>query len=252
MKIRAIVVDDEFLARQRLIKLLEQDETIQVIADCKNGKLAIEAIENKDPDLIFLDVQMPDMDGFEVLNRLPKPLPEVIFTTAYDQYALKAFDVHAIDYLLKPFDEDRLFEAIDQLKKRLNLQKSANFEAKLMELVKSYHADTSDFQESFVFKEKGKEYTLFVDDVNYFSAQGNYVSFNTKERKSLYRISMSNLESLLDPSRFLRIHRTLIVNLKSVDKHTYQGNNEYEFLLKTGEKISSGRSYKDLIDQQLV
>lgn len=247
--IRCVIIDDEFLARERLKKLLESQEEIEVVGEAKNGKLGVELIKYKEPELVFLDIQMPDLDGFGVINQLGK-IPYIIFTTAYDHYALKAFDVHALDYLLKPFDEDRLSDSLNLVKQRMATEKSSQLADQMKHLFKTFDTPTGQYRKSFVIKERGFENEIFVDDVLYMEAQGNYVKLCTDDKDYLFRIGMNILESELDPKNFLRIHRTYILNRNRIAKQTYQGNNEFKFVLKNGFEVSSSRSFKKHIAER--
>lgn len=241
--IRCVIIDDEFLARERLKKLLESQSDVEVIGEAKNGKLGVELVETKAPDLIFLDIQMPDLDGFGVINQLDK-IPYIVFTTAYDQYALKAFDVHALDYLLKPFDEDRLSDTLELVKERMAADQSSLLANQMKNLLKTFDAPDGKFRRSFLIKERGFETEVSVDDIIYMEAQGNYVKLATEKKDYLFRIGMNVLESELDPNHFMRIHRTYVLNKNWIAKQSYQGNNEFKFTLKNGVEMNSSRSFK--------
>ncbi|WP_422358766.1 LytR/AlgR family response regulator transcription factor [Reichenbachiella sp.] len=241
--IRCVIVDDEFLARERLKKLLDEHTDFEVVAEAKNGKLGVETIQAKTPDLVFLDIQMPDLDGFGVINNLEK-VPHIVFTTAYDQYALKAFDVHALDYLLKPFDEDRLSDTLDLVRDRIASDQSSLLASQMKSLLKTFEDSKGKFRRSFLVKEKGFENEVNVEDISYMEAQGNYVKLATEKRDYLYRIAMNILESELDPKHFMRIHRAYILNKHWIKKQSYQGNNEFKFTLQSGMELNSSRSFK--------
>ncbi|MEO9853255.1 MAG: LytTR family DNA-binding domain-containing protein [Reichenbachiella sp.] len=247
--IRSVIIDDEFLARERLKKLLDDQEDIEIIGEAKNGKLGVELIQNKAPDLVFLDIQMPDLDGFGVINRLNK-VPHIVFTTAYDHYALKAFDIHALDYLLKPFDESRLNDTLKLVRDRMSTEKSSQLASQMKSLLKTFDTPPGQFRKSFIMKERGFEVEIYVDDVIYMEAQGNYVKLCTEQKDYLFRIGMNILESELNPQHFLRIHRTYILNKHWIAKQTYQGNNEFKFVLKNNFEVSSSRSFKKHIAEQ--
>ena len=246
MILRSIIIDDEYLARQRLEKLLDSFDEINVISTCRNGKGAIESVELKEPDLIFLDIQMPDMDGFTVLSKL-KQKPYVIFTTAYDQFALKAFEINAVDYLLKPFDEERLKIAIKRILELKQQQKASILEHKLKNLLYSYSTKETDFLTEINIVQNGRTITIFTEDIIYFKSDGNYVQIITSEKTYLYRKTMNTLYDTLDQSQFLRIHRSILINKTYIHSTNYTGNNEYKFKLKNGETLISSRSYKTLI-----
>lgn len=248
--IRTLIVDDEYLARQRVVKLLETHDDVTIVGEARNAGEAVEMIQKLEPDLVFLDIQMPDQTGFDVVKKLKKP-PYIIFATAYDQYALKAFDVHALDYLLKPFDEERFAEALTQARKQLDLKKNAGFHDKLMGLLREYNTEPGQFRGQFEIKDRGRLYTVATHDITYIEAEGNYVALHTEKEKHLYRITMSALEEELNPAEFLRIHRSLLLNRHFVAECRYLNNNEYQFRLKTGEKLLSGRSYRQAIQDYL-
>ncbi len=253
MSVRTLIVDDERLARARIIKLLQSHDDITIIGECKNGNEAIEDINNKKPDLIFLDIQMPDIDGFAVVTEADISYnPIIIFATAYDQYAIKAFDVNAVDYLLKPFDSERFDKATDRAKAFIKLKKNNEFNNKLVGMLKDYYNETEKYTKKFEIKESGKIKRVYAEDIYYISSEGNYVYFNLEEKKVLYRITMNALEIELDPEQFLRIHRSLIVNKNCIKTIRYiTENNKYKFILKNGDSIESGRSYKDKIAEFL-
>lgn len=250
--IRTLVVDDEPAARDRLKRLLAKDDDIEVIGECRNGEEAIEAVSKHRPDLMFLDVQMPQLNGFEVVERLPaERIPFIVFVTAHDQYALKAFDVNAVDYLLKPYDDERFHNSLEKAKRFMEMNISSKLTGKLMNLVREHMHANSEFTEHFVIREKGREHKVSVDDILFLRAEGNYLCLKLKERQFLYRMTMNAVDSELDPARFLRIHRSFIVNLVHVKGTRYSGNNEFIFTMENGERIISGRSYKEHIARVL-
>ncbi len=246
--IRAIIVDDEYLARQRVLKLLESHDEIKVTAEAKNGSEAVELINLKEPDLVFLDVQMPDFDGFQVLKKIEtKKLPYIVFTTAYDSYAIRAFDIHALDYLLKPIDEDRFNESVQKLLNHFETVKTSVFNKKLLKMMKDFEHPQDDFIKSITIVDRGWEHEIDLEDVQYIEANGNYVNLHTSEKTHLYRSTMNTISSQLNPDDFLRIHRSIIINRRYIKNCTYLSNNEYEFAMKDGKVLLSGRSYKQEI-----
>jgi len=250
--IRAIVVDDEPAARTRIARLLTQDPEIELIAECRNGNEAIEAVAKHRPDLMFLDVQMPQVNGFEVVARIGvERMPFVVFVTAHDQYALKAFDVNAVDYLLKPYDDERFHASLEKAKKFIDMRTSTKLTGKLMDLVREHMHSQSEFIEVFTIRDKGREHKVDVDDLIFLRAEGNYLHLQTKDRHHLYRMTMNAVESELDPVRFMRIHRSYMVNNAHVRSTRYSGNNEFIFTMSNGERIVSGRSYKEQIAKAL-
>jgi two-component system LytT family response regulator len=252
-QIRTIIADDEPIARARVARLLAQDPEIELVAECRNGNEAIDAVHKHRPDLMFLDVQMPQVNGFDVVQQLGKErMPFVVFVTAHDQYALKAFDVNAVDFLLKPYDDDRFQASLSKAKKWMDMRFSTKLTGKLMDLVREHMHANSEYTETIVIRERGREWRVGVDDIVFMRAEGNYLHLQLKERHHLYRMTMNAVETELDPSRFLRIHRSYIVNLAHVRSHRYSGNNEYIFTMNNGERIVSGRSYKEHISKVIT
>lgn len=250
--IRTIIVDDEPAARARLVRLLAQDPEMELVAECRNGMEALEAVGKHKPDLIFLDVQMPQMNGIETLDRIEDDRkPFVIFVTAYDQYALKAFDRNAVDYLLKPYDDDRFFSSLEKAKKHIDMRMNSKLTGKLLDLMREHMHAKSEYTEVFTIREKGREYKANVDDIVFLRAEGNYLCLQMKDRSHLYRMTMNAVETELDPARFLRIHRSFIVNTAHIRNTRYSGNNEFIFSMANGERIVSGRSYKEQIAKAL-
>jgi len=250
MKLRCIIVDDEYLARERLLKLLQPFDDIIIVGECRNGQEALELISLKEPDLIFLDIQMPDMNGFTVVSKLTLK-PHIIFTTAYDSYALKAFEINAVDYLLKPFDEDRLSIAIERIKLLKKKKQASHLEDKIKKLLKSYENKATDFLTEIIIPINGRDNTVYVEDVIYFKSDGNYIQMVTETKTYLHRSTLSSLNDSLDTSQFLRIHRSIILNKIYIKKCFYNNNNEYKFYLKYEEQLVSSRSYKSLISEYL-
>lgn len=248
MNIKAVIVDDEFLARQRILKLLEEHDDVTVVAEAKNADLALDVIQEREPDLVFLDVQMPGANGFSVLQRMQlKKAPVIIFTTAFDQYALDAFQVHAIDYLLKPFEQERFDEAVNLAREQLSMRRSAGLSRQMMNLLKSYENADEPYRTTIKLKENGREVNVNVDDLVYLETAGNYVVLQTLERQHLFRSTMNDMEAMLNPGEFLRIHRSFLINKRFVKKQRYAGGNEFSFQMKNGKVLSSAKSYKETI-----
>ena len=253
MPIRTMIVDDEPLAREKLRGFLEKEDGIEIVAECRDGKDALETLEREKPDLVFLDVQMPEMDGFEVLeNTDPELLPTVIFTTAYDQYALKAFDVHAVDYLLKPYDRERFSQAVARAKEEHERRQVGEVREQLLALlgeVEKRHE--SPFPERLVVKTSGKVVFIKVADLDWVDAAGNYVRLHVAGDSYLMRETMGRLESRLDPKQFLRIHRSTIVNIERIRELQQQFHGDYLVVLKSGQRLTLSRSYRDKIQELL-
>jgi len=247
------VIDDEPLARARIIKLCQQYDYISVLAEAKNGKEATQAIQKYKPELIFLDVQMPDFNGFEVLQKsdLPTP-PFIIFVTAFDRYALKAFDIKAVDYLLKPYDDERFDKAISHAKQQIDLSDNARLNHKMQQLFNEFQHQRSEQLTILEIKDKGRNHLIKIDDVYYFEAHGNYLKVHCGSKTYLHRITLQEIENQLDKNQFLRIHRSTIINTIYIQASLYKGNNQYCFHLTNHVELQSGRSYKEEIQQFLV
>ena len=244
MNIKTIIVDDEPHARRYLSELLSIDEDIYLLDSFKNGREALSYIFENQVDLVFLDIHMPGINGLEVIQQLPeKRIPFIIFTTAYDQYAINAFEASAFDYILKPFDLDRLNKATEKVKEQLKLRKQASFHQKLKNLYYELEEEQSEKRTAFILKEKGFENKVKVRDILWIEASSVYVELHTRSKRYLYRTSLNALEEEL-PEHFLRIHRSFIINTQALQKTTYLNNNTYRFSFENGQSITSSRSYK--------
>jgi len=234
-KCRAVIVDDEELARRVLRELLRAHNEVEVVAECANGFEAVKAVAELKPDLLFLDVQMPKLDGFEVLELIGEG-PAVIFVTAYDQYALRAFEAHAVDYLLKPFGADRLKVALERTKERLGggLPPPAELAAAAR--------PPAQYLERIVVKDGSRVHIIPVSKLDYAEAQDDYVALAVEGKKHLKQQTLSNLEKALDPERFLRIHRSYIVNLDRLGKVEPYGKDTHVVILTTGAQLPVSRS----------
>lgn len=234
-KIRTIVVDDEPLARSNLTVLLRLDPEVAIVAECGSGKEALAEIRKRKPDLVFLDVQMPECDGFDVVEQLGKDLPHaVVFVTAYDQYALKAFEAGAIDYLLKPFDNARFGRALCRAKERVT--QSQEFPGKA---------------DRFVIKGAGQITFVKISDIDWIEAADYYACLHVRTKTHLLRRRMSELERELDQTAFCRIHRSTIVNLNRIRGLEVDEGGEYEVVLDTGARLSLSRRYRKQVQAKL-
>lgn len=252
LQIRTLVVDDEPLARQRVVSLLKNYPEILVIGESRNGEEAIADINSKKPDLIFLDIEMPGTDGFGVVSNIDLNYkPFIVFATAYNQYALKAFNIHAIDYLLKPFDEDRFDEALQIAKDQIKQRHSSHFNEKLIKLINEFNTEPEKYVRQFKIKLRGREKFIPTESIFYIEAEGNYLMLHHENGRDLFRSTMAAVEKELNPNQFLRIHRSYFVNTYYMKNIRYISNNEYKVSLKDGKEIISGRSYKDLIKSYL-
>lgn len=245
--IRTLIVDDEPLARRRLQKLLQDDREIEVIGLCENGEQAIKTINHEHPELVFLDVQMPVIDGFEVLRQVEAGhYPVIVFVTAYDEYALKAFEVHALDYLLKPFDRARFQRALKRAKSHIRSSALESTNHRLEEMLKQLQSDVIS---RVMVKSNGRVFFVDVDDIDWIEASGNYVQLHTGSKTHLVRDTMSNMEEKLDPDRFFRIHRSTIVNIERVKELQSWFHGDYMVILKDGNKLTMSRNYKQLLQK---
>lgn len=232
-KIRTVIIDDENLARKIVKAYLRNYADIEIIAECSNGFEAIKVINEMKPDLIFLDIQMPKLTGFEMLELLDKP-PVIIFTTAYDQYALKAFEVNAVDYLLKPFSEDRFKEAID--KAILHLGDKTSQKEKIEKIIQHFD-DNIEYLERITNKSGSKISIIPVDKVQWIEAQDDYVMIHTPEGKFLKQKTMKYYEDHLNPNDFIRIHRSFIVKLTEIKQIELFEKESYRVSLKDGKNL---------------
>ena len=211
-KIRTLIVDDEPLARRNLRVLLEKDPQIEILDECRNGREAVKAINTLSPDLIFLDIQMPEMDGFDVLEHVgPEHIQSIIFVTAFDQYALKAFDVHALDYLLKPFDDERFAHALKRAKAQIEAHEINRLSKRLLALLEERESerkvDRKGYLTRLMIKDAGRMTLLKVDEIDFIEADGNYAKLHAGHKAHLLREKMNDLEGRLDPAKFVRIHQ---------------------------------------------
>jgi two-component system LytT family response regulator len=240
--LRVLVVDDEPLARERLRSLLAAEPEVALVGECHDGQAAIDAIRALAPDLVFLDVQMPEVTGFDVLAALaPQEAPAVVFVTAFDHYALDAFEVHALDYLLKPFDRERFARALDRARAHLVRGDHAT-EQKLVALLEDVRAARRGVKR-LVVRERGRVFFLKVESIDWIEAAGNYARVHVGKDEHLLRETMKTLEARLDPAVFVRIHRSAIVNLERVRELVPSCHGEFVVLLAGGAELTSSRGY---------
>jgi two-component system LytT family response regulator len=252
-KIRVVIVDDEKLARDRIRRLLEPLDEFEIISECANGSDAVKYLTNNDTDLLFLDIQMPEMDGFEVVSNLNSAnLPVIIFVTAYDKYALKAFEIHAIDYLLKPFDDERFKSALFHSKGILKNKSVETFPEKIIELLKEKGKNTRrKYLERISVKSSGRIYFVNTRDIIRIKAAGKYLDIMDSGGAHTIRKTMTQMEKQLDPEIFIRVHRSVIVNIRHIKEMQHWYKNEYVLFLSNGEKYTSGSSYRKNLDRLL-
>ena len=237
-------MDDEPLARERVLSLLTGDPDIEIIGECGTGKEAIHAIKTDSPDLIFLDVQMPEGDGFEVLQSIDlHKMPIVIFVTAYDQYALRAFDVHALDYLLKPFDQSRFEKALVRAKSEVVLRNNTNVNQKLLSLLEHIESNKK-HSDRILVKSAGRVFFLKFDEIDWIESAGNYVKLHVGPESHLLRETMNEMEKRLGSEKFVRIHRTTIVNVDCIKELQPWFNGDSIVILTNGTKLTASRGFK--------
>ncbi len=248
--IRVLLVDDEPLARGMLRELMEGDSQATIVGECINGREALDAVKELSPDLIFLDVQMPELGGFEVLEELGDRVPHVIFVTAYDQYAVRAFEVNALDYLLKPFDQERFDIAWTRAKTQVMADRSGGSNQRILALLEDLKAGNK-YLERLVIKANGRIYFLETNEIDWIQAEGNYVSVHSSKKSHLLRETISSLESQLDPKKFVRIHRSSIVRLDYIQELQPWFHGEYHIILQDGTQLTLSRNYRDRLQEAL-
>lgn len=268
--LKTIIVDDEPLAIKGLAIRLQDHKDINLVASCNNGREAVEAVRRYSPDLMFLDIQMPGLGGFQVLESILEQeltMPMVVFVTAFDQYALKAFEVHAIDYLLKPTDEIRLAQSMDKVRQAIqNLENSYHksklvrlvsdvtgndYEQILAELDNNEPVSLSQYSDILAIKDAGEISRVPIKEIIWIDAAGDYMCVHTDSYTHILRKTMKQLEVLLDPKLFIRSHRSVIVNKHYVDKFCSQLNGEYYMVLKNGKELKVSRSYKEKVKKAM-
>ena len=260
--IRTLIVDDEPLSRERIRNLLEPQSDVEIVGECGNGRQALAAMRSVHPDLLFLDVQMPEMDGFGLLNALPASsnearLPVVVFVTAYDKYALRAFEVNALDYLLKPFDEERFLHALERARKQVHLAgvgqaggENAAQGRTFLSVVRETQAGARP-AERLVVRSGGRVFFLRTEEIDWVEAASNYVRIHAGADSHLLRETMNGIESRLDPEKFLRIHRSTIVNVERVAELQPWFHGDYAITLRDGTRLTLSRGHRDKLQQFL-
>ncbi|WDE09675.1 LytR/AlgR family response regulator transcription factor [Thalassomonas haliotis] len=269
-----IIVDDEPLARKGLAVRLQAHSDIDIHAQCSNGREAIETLTAGKVELMFLDIQMPGLDGFGVIEQIIAqglPMPMVVFVTAFDQYAIKAFEVHAIDYLLKPVDESRLSQALDKIRQHKQVQQDSDHKSKLVRLVSDVTGNDcekileqlanndadklsenlSQYTDVLAIKDGGEVTRVMVKDILWIDAAGDYMCVYTGEGTHILRKTMKQLEEILDPKVFIRSHRSSMVNKHYIEKFCSQLNGEYFLVMKNGKELKVSRSYKEKVKQAI-
>ncbi len=268
-KIRCVIVDDEPLALRGLRLRLGEYPEIDIVAEAANGREAVKEIKKHAPDVAFLDIQMPGLDGFGVVRALiGAPAPLIVFVTAYDKFAIEAFEANALDYLVKPVDEERLKDALHRIREALKSRAATNRESRLVELLASLSDDDRDrikeliadpswtekerYAERLSFKDGSKVVVLTADEIEWIDAAGDYMCIHAGGKTHIIRETMKTLQQRLDPTRFQRIHRSAIVNVKKVKELHPHSNGEYFLVLDNGAELKLSRSYKDVVARFLA
>ncbi len=257
--IRVLIVDDEPPARKRIAKLLREQDGFEAVGECANGKEALAAIRSEEPDLVLLDVQMPELSGLDLLEALdPDALPAVIFVTAYDQHALRAFELHAVDYLLKPFDDERFEIALQRAKARIERGHLAGLSRRLLALLRTVQEDRSEPVElvaehpqptdRLAIRSGDRILIVKVEDIDWIEGAGVYARLHVGAKTHLIRETLTNLAEQLDAERFVRIHRSTIVNRERVRELRSYFHGEYIVLLDDGTQLKLSRSYRDSLE----
>ena len=245
MQIRTLIVDDEPLARDRVKRFLRDEDDVEVLGECGNGLEAVEAIAREKPDLVFLDIQMPEKNGFEVIKSLhTKRLPTIIFVTAYDQYALQAFEVHALDYLLKPFNRERIKRALGRAREHIEHKRLGNMDERLNSLLADLRVEKK-YLDRLVVKAVGRVFFLKTDEVDWIEAAGNYVKLHIGRDSHMIRETMNGIEAKLDPAKFLRIHRSTVVNIDRIKELHPMFSGDYAVILRNGTELALSRNYRE-------
>jgi two-component system LytT family response regulator len=246
--VRTVVADDERLARQKVLILLKSEPQVKVVAECQDGKQAVAAIRNFRPDMLLLDIQMPELDGFQVLGEIPpEEMPVVIFTSAYDQYAIRAFEANALDYLLKPFDQERLHHAVERARSELLKSRDREVTHRILSLLSQVRSATlpaSERDSRLVIKVNGRVVFLDLDSIDWVEAAANYVRLNVGKESYLLRETIGGISERLDANHFVRIHRSTIVNVRKIKELIPVNSGEYVVVLKNGKELSCSRGYR--------
>ncbi len=263
-KIRVILVDDEPLALRGLVLRLNEFPEVEIIGECRNGREAVKMIKETSPDLVFLDIQMPGIDGFGVVRALiGGPAPLFVFVTAYDKYAIEAFETNALDYIVKPVEEERLKDALHRTREALKSRVATSRESRLVELLASLSDDDRDrikeliadpdwtekerYPQRLSFKDGSKVVVLYAEEIEWIDAAGDYMCIHAGGKTHIIRETMKVLQQKLDPSRFQRVHRSAIVNVGKVRELHPHSNGEYFLTLENGMELKLSRSYKDVV-----
>jgi two-component system, LytTR family, response regulator len=267
--VRTLIVDDESHARERLRRLLGAETDVEIVGECASGRDAVTSVVALHPDLLLLDIRMPELDGFDVLRAIPPDeLPLVIFVTAFDEHAIAAFDVHAVDYVLKPVEKPRLTAAIARARSRLQQKSLSQRGLSLEDLVQrqSWPTEATEANaatiespppaqrdpDRILVKQDGQFFAIRARDILWVESQGNYVKLNLANKRYMVRETMANLEQRLNPAQFARIHRSIIVNIDAIQEMQPWFGGDYVAILKNGSRLKASRHYKDRLDRWVL
>jgi two-component system LytT family response regulator len=246
---KILIVDDEPLARERVRRHLRDEPGVEIVGEAGNGREAVAVIEEKTPDLVFLDVQMPEMNGFDVLKALEEnKIPAIVFTTAYDKYAIQAFEFHALDYLLKPFSRERFRRAVRHAREQLeNSRQSGSIDERLVSLLENLKAKK--YLERIVVKNSGRVFFIKTDEIDWIEAAGNYLKLHVGREAHLIRETMQSIEAKLDPEKFFRIHRSTLVQIDRIKELHPLFSGDYAVILRNGAELNLSRNYRDRLPE---
>jgi len=248
---KVLIVDDERLSRRRIRRLLTLDPECEVAGECANGAEAVRALESSRPDILFLDIQMPELDGFAVIRTLSDTKPLIVFTSAWDDYALRAFEVHAFDYLLKPFDGRRFLESLRRAKARVLQERSGVPDNRLFELFESL-SKAQRAPDRIAVRNNGRVVFLKLADIDWIEASDNYVCLHSGRETHVVRETMSELEARLDPAKFLRVHRSAIVNLDQIRELQPWFRGDYRVILRDGTELTLTKTHREKLESRLL
>lgn len=246
---KVLIVDDEPLARERVRRHLRDEPGVEIVGEAGNGREAVAVIEEKTPDLVFLDVQMPEMNGFDVLKALEEnKIPAIVFTTAYDKYAIQAFEFHALDYLLKPFSRERFRRAVRHAREQLeNSRQSGSIDERLVSLLENLKAKK--YLERIVVKNSGRVFFIKTDESDWIEAAGNYLKLHVGRDAHLIRETMQSIEAKLDPEKFFRIHRSTLVQIDRIKELHPLFGGDYAVTLRNGTELNLSRNYRERLPE---
>ena len=250
--IRVLVADDELPARQRLMDLLRRDEQIASVSEAADGQTTVEMIQRENPDLLFLDVQMPELDGLAVIDAIgAAEMPLTVFVTAFDQHAIRAFEANALDYLLKPFSDERFEATMCRAKARLDERSMLDFGQRVMKMVSAAPQSPERRLDRLVVKSGGTTRFIRAIDIDWIEAAGVYVTLHVGGKELLYRAALNDLAEKLDPRRFVRVHRSALINIESILQLEPISHGEFEAVLKNGSRTRVSRTYRSQLEKRL-